>query len=68
MSEKIYLWIEDRKDKASYNFWKIFLEQLYPEIQDLKFQREILESVGRSPVVSGEAEWMMIFAVWMNSG
>ena len=25
---KTYLWIEDRKDKSSYIFWKTLMEQL----------------------------------------
>ena len=29
---KIYLWIEDRKNKSGYIFWKTLLEQLCPEI------------------------------------
>lgn len=47
MSEKIYLWIEDRKGKASYKFWKIFLEQLYPEIrlESKKNSSELVKAV-----------------------
>lgn len=33
MSSKTFLWIEDRKGKASYTFWQVFLSQLFPEIQ-----------------------------------
>ena len=33
MAGKTFLWIEDRKGKASYIFWNAFLEQLCPEIK-----------------------------------
>lgn len=33
MSSKIFLWIEDRKGKASYIFWNSFLEQLCPDVE-----------------------------------
>lgn len=33
MMSKTFLWIEDRKGKASYVFWKSLLKQLYPDIQ-----------------------------------
>lgn len=32
MSAKKFLWIEDRKDKASYRFWKSLLSQLCPDV------------------------------------
>ncbi len=32
LSEKIFLWIEDRKGKASYIFWKTLMEHLIPEV------------------------------------
>ncbi|MBQ7433083.1 MAG: hypothetical protein IJV50_06460 [Lachnospiraceae bacterium] len=33
MSSKTFLWIEDRKGKASYIFWENFLKQLCPEVE-----------------------------------
>ena len=33
MSSKIFLWIEDRKDKASYTFWDTLLKQLCPDVR-----------------------------------
>ena len=27
-----FLWIEDRQGKSGYNFWNVFLSNLYPEI------------------------------------
>lgn len=32
MNGKTFLWIEDRKDKASYMFWKTFMQQLFPHV------------------------------------
>lgn len=29
---KTFLWIEDRKGKASYIFWENFMKQLYPDV------------------------------------
>lgn len=29
---KTFLWIEDRKDKSGYSFWKTFMEQLFPYV------------------------------------
>ena len=33
MTSKTFLWIEDRKGKASYIFWETLLRQLCPDIQ-----------------------------------
>lgn len=33
MAGKTFLWIEDRKGKASYTFWNTFLKQLCPEVE-----------------------------------
>ena len=30
--KETYLWIEDRKDKAGFVFWRTFMGQIYPEI------------------------------------
>ncbi|MEG0109177.1 MAG: hypothetical protein RR705_10075 [Lachnospiraceae bacterium] len=32
MSSKTYLWIEDRKDKASYIFWETFMHEICPDV------------------------------------
>ena len=34
---KTFLWIEDRKGKASYIFWGNFMKQLYPDVFDNSF-------------------------------
>ena len=44
---KTYLWIEDRKDKSSYRFWKTFMGQLCPEIvvESKKNNSELVKAV-----------------------
>ena len=32
MSEKIYLWLEDREGKSGFVFWKTMMQQLFPEV------------------------------------
>ena len=32
MIKRVYLWIEDRKDKSGYMFWKNFMENLFPKV------------------------------------
>ncbi len=29
---KTFFWIEDKKDKAGYTFWKTFMEQIFPDV------------------------------------
>lgn len=47
MLSKTFLWIEDRKEKASYIFWKNLMEQLYPEVtvEGKKNNSELVKSV-----------------------
>lgn len=44
---KTYLWIEDRKEKASYIFWQTFMGQLCPEIvvESKKNNSELVKAV-----------------------
>lgn len=44
---KIFLWIEDRKGKASDTFWECLMEQLYPEIrvESKKNNSELVKAV-----------------------
>lgn len=44
---KTFFWIEDKKGKASYMFWKCLLEQLYPyvEIESKKNNSELVKAV-----------------------
>ena len=32
MSDKIYLWLEDREGKSEFVFWKTMMQQLFPEV------------------------------------
>ena len=47
MGIKTYLWIEDRNGKSGYTFWRIFMEQLYPEIivESKKNNSELVKAV-----------------------
>lgn len=47
MSSKTYLWIEDRKGKASYIFWETLMRQIYPEIivESKKNNSELVKAV-----------------------
>jgi hypothetical protein len=47
MEHKTYLWIEDRKGKSGYIFWKTFMKQLYPEVlvESKKNNSELVKAV-----------------------
>lgn len=47
MLSKTFLWIEDRKDKASYIFWTNFMHQLCPEVvvESKKNNSELVKAV-----------------------
>ena len=47
MPSKTFLWIEDRKGKASYIFWNALLEQLCPDVELIskKNNSELVKSV-----------------------
>lgn len=47
MSSKTFLWIEDRKGKASYIFWSSFLKQLCPniDVESKKNSSELVKAV-----------------------
>lgn len=47
MSSNIFLWIEDRKGKASYIFWKSLLKQLCPNVhvESKKNNSELVKAV-----------------------
>lgn len=47
MSGMTYLWIEDRKDKAGYLFWKEFMRELYPDVvvESKKNNSELFKAV-----------------------
>ena len=47
MKYKTYLWLEDRKGKSGYIFWKTLMAQLYPEIvvESKKNNSELVKAV-----------------------
>lgn len=47
MESKTYLWIEDRKEKSGYIFWKTFMGELCPEIvvESKKNNSELVKAV-----------------------
>lgn len=47
MFVKTYLWIEDRKDKASFRFWETLMHQLFPEVivEGKKNSSELIKEV-----------------------
>ena len=49
MPAKTFLWIEDRKDKSSFVFWRNFLNQLYPDVtaESKKNSSELVKAVKR---------------------
>lgn len=44
---KTFLWIEDRKGKASYTFWKNFMKQLCPDVivESKKNNSELVKAI-----------------------
>ena len=47
MSEKTYLWIEDRIGKASYKFWTAFMHEICPQVivESKMNNRELVKAV-----------------------
>ena len=47
MSAKTYLWIEDRKGKANFIFWKIFMHEICPDVivESKMNNRELVKAV-----------------------
>lgn len=47
LSSRIFLWLEDRKGKASYIFWETFMRQLCPDVivEGKKNNSELLKAV-----------------------
>lgn len=44
---RTFLWIEDKKDKSGYTFWKVFMEQLFPDVivESKKNNSELVKAV-----------------------
>ena len=58
---KTYLWIEDRKDKSSYIFWKTLMGQLCPEIivESKKNNSELVKAV--KTLEDAENRYIIVF-------
>lgn len=58
---KTYLWIEDRKGKSGYIFWKTFLGQLFPEIvlESKKNNSELVKAV--KALEDSENRYIVVF-------
>lgn len=61
MKSKIYLWLEDRKGKSSYIFWKTLMEQLCPEIivESKKNNSELVKAV--KSLEDTKNQYMIVF-------
>lgn len=58
---KTYLWIEDRKGKASYTFWTSFMEQLCPDVivESKKNNSELVKAV--KVLQDAENKYIIVF-------
>lgn len=47
LQPNIYMWTEDRKGKSGYTFWKVFMEQLFPDVivESKKNNSELVKAV-----------------------
>ena len=61
MKFKTYLWIEDRKDKSGYVFWKTLMAQLCPEIvvESKKNNSELVKAV--KTLENTENKYIIVF-------
>ena len=61
MAQKIYMWIEDRKEKSGYIFWKNLMGSLFPDIivESKKNNSELVKAV---TALSGDENAMYIIA------
>lgn len=61
MAQKIYMWIEDRKEKSGYVFWKALMDSLFPDIivESKKNNSELVKAVN---ALSGKETDMYIVA------
>ena len=59
MAQKIYMWIEDRKEKSGYIFWKNLMGSLFPDIivESKKNNSELVKAV---TALSGDENAMYI--------
>ena len=58
---KTFLWIEDRKGKASYTFWENLMKQLYPGtiVESKKNNSELVKAV--KALCNQENKYIIVF-------
>ena len=58
---KTFLWIEDKKTKSGYTFWKIFTEQLFPDVivESKKNNSELVKAVKK--IEDRENRYIVVF-------
>lgn len=61
MERKIYLWIEDRKNKASYIFWETLMKQMKPNVivESKNNNSELIKAV--KTLVDNENQYIIVF-------
>lgn len=61
MERKIYLWIEDRKNKASYMFWETLMKQMNPNVivESKNNNSELIKAV--KTLVDNENQYIIVF-------
>lgn len=61
MERKIYLWIEDRKNKASYIFWETLMKQMNPNVivESKNNNSELIKAV--KTLVDNENQYIIVF-------
>lgn len=61
MSTKVYLWIEDRKGKASYIFWETLMQKLCPNVivESKKNNSELVKAV--KALTDKENKYIIVF-------
>lgn len=61
MTPVTYLWIEDRKGKSGYMFWKTFMQQLFPSVvvESKKNNSELVKAV--SGLQDSENRYIILF-------
>ena len=59
---KTFLWIEDKKNKSGYTFWKTFTEQLFPDVivESKKNNSELVKAVKRLKIEKTDILWSLI--------
>ncbi len=58
---KTFLWIEDKKDKSGFTFWKTFMEQIFPDVivESKKNNSELVKAV--KSLADRENRYIVVF-------